>query len=916
MAAAHVVVIQRNHKFLKEYLQVDPVLDALLEDDVFTQADYDRCRQAGPEKCEMLLEILKKKGQDGYRTLCAVLDSSQPFIKQRLDETSMEAGSSDLVYVNKFKLEAQYKKELGDKDNQIAELQSAMERLEEQIKQKDLDHAEREEAMKKEREEQIAQIEKQKEEVEALMMQLSKSNDDLQQSQAECDDVKKSLHEEQEAYEALSGVPRPQSPDMEDIAVQVQHTGVIDRMCQFSTQSCCDESQLRLLPCLHSACKPCIDHHTALVKQKSLQCPCGREFNMEQTEVDHVGRNEASYAANVEGDKKCNYIEGDHDAKAEVYCHECDNLLCSDCHKLHDLRTRNRNHRVEENIDMRLWLKEPNCTDHPNNELQLYDHTCKKAICIVCLHGTHRDHKKEDLTHAHKKAKCQLEEQLQNQRRKLKDVTDRMATVNSHQDELGDKQRTLEQTIITVCKSVAVKSLHRQRKLREEVKMSLEAPNKTVKETLDTIHDVHTSIASTIDYTQRTLESTSREELITLTAAILKKCDENLKRELPEDDTRDTRILLSFQGQKALEELIDTFGGLVSCLDLDHIPDTQPTYQGLLQQIHLLTLREQETNTLHEGRWHQLNKILFRIPEMKVSHSTVSGSQELQPAQLTSQDVYEVVTKFIVGSLMSTETTPGGICLTGCSMHIIRKDNSVKYIISPKLQLDAARANTDWCHVTTDGELVNSPSATRHRDSGRLRRHRDSGRLQRYHGTCSSTPIPLPPPPSNVTPAPHTPRYWETHSRVGVVGGECWPVLEMGVGEESQVDSEPYVCVQPRSWCVCVGGCVTHGGSLCTKVSQQGEWGECYTNTMSDKPGTQATLHYGVVLDVRRGRLAFIDLDREIVLAKLDVEWRESLLPMFSVGWPGVCTVNMKVVSGVDITMTDSKKSLIYYALT
>ncbi|XP_046560637.1 E3 ubiquitin-protein ligase TRIM33-like isoform X2 [Haliotis rubra] len=85
----------------------------------------------------------------------------------------------------------------------------------------------------------------------------------------------------------------------------------------------------------------------------------------------------------------------------------------------------------------------------------------------------------------------------------------------------------------------------------------------------------------------------------------------------------------------------------------------------------------------------------------------------------------------------------------------------------PKLQLSADRANTDMCHVTTGGELVNSPPATQHRHSGRLRE---------YQGTCASTPIPLPPSPSTVTPVPHTPRYWETHSRVGVVGvvGRGW----------------------------------------------------------------------------------------------------------------------------------------------
>ncbi|XP_046552551.1 uncharacterized protein LOC124262136 [Haliotis rubra] len=225
----------------------------------------------------------------------------------------------------------------------------------------------------------------------------------------------------------------------------------------------------------------------------------------------------------------------------------------------------------------------------------------------------------------------------------------------------------------------------------------------------------------------------------------------------------------------------------------------------------------------------------------------------------------------------------------------------------PKLQLDAARANTDVCHVTTDGQLVNSPPATQHRHSGRLRK---------YRGTCASTPIPLPPSPSTVTPVPHTPRYWETHSRVGVVsGGWLWPCPGDGCGG-GEPGRQWVVCLSTAPpWCVCVVRCGTHQGSLCTRVWQQGEGGKCYSNTMSTTRGTQATLHYGVVLDVGRGRLAFIDLNREVVLAKVDVEWSESLLPMFGVGRPDDCTVNMKVISGADITMTDTKKSLIYDAL-
>ncbi|XP_046577850.1 uncharacterized protein LOC124285631 isoform X2 [Haliotis rubra] len=663
MEAKHVIVIQRNHKFLKELLIVEPVLDALLQDGVFTQEDYDNCRQAGPGKCEMLLEILKKKGVEGYRTLCGVLDSTQPFIKERLDATSLEGGSSDLVYVNKFKLEARYSKERAEMKEQMSELHSVMEKQKEQLKQKDLEHAEREEVLKQERDEHESQTEKLREEVKALKVELSKSNDDLQHSQAECNTLKKRLQEEEEAYEALSGSPREQTQVNEDITVQTPKTGPSDRTCQFSIQSCCEDTHLCLLPCLHSACKPCIDHHAVQTSQKCLRCPCGREFNVEQLQVDPVGRNEAAYAAIVEGEKKCNYME-DHDAKAEVYCHECDCLLCTDCQKHHDLPKRNRGHSMDEvsqgdAIPMKQWLKEPNCKDHPSNELQLYDHTCKKAICIVCLHGDHGHHKNQDLNRSHENAKLQLEEQLQKQRLKLKDVKDTIGTVNSHQEELDNKQRKLEEEVTAVSKRVAVKFLHRQRKLREEIQMALDNTNKVVQEKLDSLHDLQSSIISTIDYTQRTLESTRRDELITITGAIQEKCDENLKRDLPEDDTRDTNILLSFQGQTALEELIDTFGGLASSLELDHIPDSQPTLQGLLQQINLLT----EENVLHEGRWRQLLHIIHHIAGNKMSDAGEAESERLPPSQMTSQDVYEAVTKLTTGACIFADTIPRVIFL-------------------------------------------------------------------------------------------------------------------------------------------------------------------------------------------------------------------------------------------------------------
>ncbi|XP_067669101.1 uncharacterized protein [Haliotis asinina] len=218
----------------------------------------------------------------------------------------------------------------------------------------------------------------------------------------------------------------------------------------------------------------------------------------------------------------------------------------------------------------------------------------------------------------------------------------------------------------------------------------------------------------------------------------------------------------------------------------------------------------------------------------------------------------------------------------------------------PKLHLDAARSNTNECHVTTDGQLINSPPDTR--DEGQ-------NRLQKYWGTCSS-PIPF------FSSPPTTPKYWETETRVGVVTG-VWPyVLEMGVVEAGQLDSGWCVTQQRRSWCVSVRNCGRHGVNPCTAVYREREQGERQQDTLSNAPGTQAILHYGVVLDVGRGRVGFIDLDREIVLFKYDEEFGESLFPVFSAGDSSSgCIVSMSLISGEDVNMTDTKKGLIYQAL-
>ncbi|XP_071084957.1 protein PML-like [Haliotis cracherodii] len=607
-----------------------------------------------------------------------------------------------------------------------------------------------------------------------------------------------------------------------------------------------------LLPCLHAVCETCVTSAAGGV----ISCSkCQREVNLTDTSLqkDAVRQKEIFHLTVKHRPTDLLCTHEDDGNQAVCWCQECEEFLCEYCQNMHNSFKATRRHVVETfgDTESRGVHAEPVCQLHNPYPLEYFDKNCNISICFKCRLGEHAEHDVEDLNVSADAAKGRIEQHGKNV---TAHHTCHQAYLKSVSKVVNDTKNTssaLKEAIRHTFHSLRTKLDQREK----ELVINLE--NQT-KQELSKLHTVQVTSEGererckwTSDYIRTVLRYASNSDFLTLECSIQDRAKTHQRSVSPETHSA-SAARFNTGGLEKLKSYISDFGSVNE--DGSH------------------TLADKGTQT--DDR---------QVTDLENAHKHMLEVAD-DPTPLTPFDA-------------------------GIKTYTLETGTRTPVILQcPKLQLNAARANTDYCHVTTDGELVNSPPATR---------HRDSGRLQTYRGTCSSTPIPLPPAPSNVSPAPHTARYWETHPRVGVVEGWLgWLVLEMGVGEESQVDSDWYVFAQRCSWCVGVRRCGRHQGSLCTRVCQQGEEGECYRNTMSDTRGTQATLHYGVVLDVGRGRLGFIDLNREIVLAKLDVEWRESLLPMFGVGESDDYTVNMKVVSGVDITMTDSKKSLIYNALT
>ncbi|XP_067670286.1 protein PML-like [Haliotis asinina] len=613
-----------------------------------------------------------------------------------------------------------------------------------------------------------------------------------------------------------------------------------------------------LLPCLHAVCETCVTSAAGGVISCST---CQRQVSLTDTSLqkDVVRQKQIFHLTAKHRLTELLCTHEDDGNQAVCWCRECEELLCEYCQNLHNSFKATRRHVVETIVDEATGSinTKPVCKLHSPYPLEYFDKTCNILICAKCRVDDHADHDVGDVGVDAARGRI---EQLG------KNVT---AHHTCHRDYLKSISKAINDTKKT---SSALKedihqtfhSLRTQLDQREE-KLISELENQT-KQELSNLHTEQVTSEGeserckwTSDYIKTVFRYASNLDFLTLESSIQDTMKTHLGS-LPPERHRTPAAKFNTRGLDKLKSDISAFGSVSG--------------HGSASDKHTLTDKGAQTTECH-------------LTDMKNAHKQMTSPEAASDTKPLPQ--------FDAGSKTYNLETGTGTTLT---------------LLCPQLQLDAARANTDVCHVTTDGQLVNSPPATQHTHSVRLRK---------YEGTCASTPIllplPLPPPPSTVTSAPHTPQYWETHSRVGVVRRGLCLVLEVGVVEESQVDSGCFVCLQRRSWCVSVESCDTHLGSLCTRVWQPEGEGNCYRNTISNTPGTQATLHYGVVLDVGRGRLSFIDLDREVVLAKVDVEWRESLLPVFSVGPPGLYTVNMKMTSGVDITMTDTKKALIYDAL-
>ena len=206
----------------------------------------------------------------------------------------------------------------------------------------------------------------------------------------------------------------------------------------------------RLLHCLHTFCKSCLD---SVVKQNEDKTTCPTCHKVSPHPPHRLPRHvrlekEAAIArrlVNIQSEQSCGSCNSKE--QAEAYCHQCDASLCSFCVKCHKTLQGLRDHKVEAvtNISTSLPSSLVYCDDHPGKVLEYYCTTCSSLICHECYMFEHKKHKY-----------CRIQEAIKVENA---DITNSLPTLKKVHSTVSQAKEKVESVMLSITnRREAVKS--------------------------------------------------------------------------------------------------------------------------------------------------------------------------------------------------------------------------------------------------------------------------------------------------------------------------------------------------------------------------------------------------------------------------------------------------------------------------
>ena len=209
--------------------------------------------------------------------------------------------------------------------------------------------------------------------------------------------------------------------------------------------------QPKILKCLHTFCKSCLDGWLRQHRTGALSCPtCRTETECPNNDIDSLPSN-LFYKQMVEiveaytGQEESSCCKNcDEQKLLRFYCSSCNCLLCEECTALHKKWKDFRGHQLKEigqldSSDVEDYSRKTNVCKEHDDKFRFFCEACQICICRDCAILGHVDHKK-----------ISLEKGLEN---KTTEIENKIREVQANGSHLRNKKESLEKRRIKVMSS-------------------------------------------------------------------------------------------------------------------------------------------------------------------------------------------------------------------------------------------------------------------------------------------------------------------------------------------------------------------------------------------------------------------------------------------------------------------------------
>ena len=232
----------------------------------------------------------------------------------------------------------------------------------------------------------------------------------------------------------------------------------------------------RTLPCLHSFCAGCLERLPQAVDKTGahgLNCPsCRANADLPKQGVN--GYPKAFHLNNIlEAVQTIVQQEDDEPGQAlmcgncltneaEVFCVECDKMICQLCNDVHKRWTAMANHKVvsiEESLSKINQQKQPEkpqpvselkCPTH-YKPLDLYCVTCEEPICYHCTIKDHKGHAHDLVVDVYEECKTIMKERIRKLVKNIKETEKKQTGIRQSKKEIHKKGEKCKASVNKLC---------------------------------------------------------------------------------------------------------------------------------------------------------------------------------------------------------------------------------------------------------------------------------------------------------------------------------------------------------------------------------------------------------------------------------------------------------------------------------